>query len=63
MAVTSSVAGIVTVVRPGSADLIARLRWTIAVQAVLALPLLAVSGPWGDAFAVAGIGLAGWARR
>ncbi|MFB7261790.1 MFS transporter [Streptomyces nojiriensis] len=58
MAVTSSVAGIVTVARPGSADLTARLRWTIAVQAVLTLPLLAVSGLWGAAFAVAGIGVA-----
>ncbi|MFD7914568.1 hypothetical protein ACFV30_28255 [Streptomyces sp. NPDC059752] len=47
MAVTSSVAGIVTVARPGSTDLTARLRWTIAVQAVPTLPLLAVSGLWG----------------
>ncbi|MFF3680119.1 MFS transporter [Streptomyces sp. NPDC002120] len=58
MAVTSSLAGFVTVARPGSADLTVRLRWTIAVQAVLTLPLLAVSGLWGAAFAVAGIGLA-----
>ncbi|MEU7729363.1 MFS transporter [Streptomyces sp. NPDC040724] len=58
MAVTSSLAGFVTVSRPGSADLTVRLRWTIAVQAVLTLPLLAVSGLWGAAFAVAGIGLA-----
>ncbi|MET9571025.1 hypothetical protein ACFYNW_22380 [Streptomyces virginiae] len=35
-----------------------RLRWTIALQALLTLPLLAVSGPWAAAFAVAGIGLA-----
>ncbi|MGW7440526.1 MFS transporter [Streptomyces sp. NPDC054849] len=58
MAVTSSLAGFVTVARPGSADLSVRLRWTIAVQAALTLPLLAVSGLWGAAFAVAGIGLA-----
>ncbi|MFI1286353.1 MFS transporter [Streptomyces sp. NPDC020858] len=58
MAVTSSLAGFVTVARPGSADLAVRLRWTIAVQAALTLPLLAVSGLWGAAFAVAGIGLA-----
>lgn len=58
MAVTSSIAGFVTVARPGSADLTVRLRWTIVVQAVLTLPLLAVSGLWGAAFAVAGIGLA-----
>ncbi|MFD4246711.1 MFS transporter [Streptomyces sp. NPDC058525] len=58
MAVTSSIAGFVTVARPGSADLTVRLRWTIAVQAVLTLPLLAVSGLAGAAFAVAGIGLA-----
>ncbi|MCX4525994.1 MFS transporter [Streptomyces sp. NBC_01551] len=58
MAVTSSVAGFVTVARPGSADLTVRLRWTIAVQALLTLPLLAVSGLWGATFAVAGIGLA-----
>ncbi|MFF8264730.1 hypothetical protein [Streptomyces virginiae] len=35
-----------------------RLRWTIALQALLTLPLLAVSGLWAAAFAVAGIGLA-----
>ncbi|MGW0394066.1 MFS transporter [Streptomyces sp. NPDC003042] len=58
MAVTSSLAGFVTVARPGSADLTVRLRWTIAAQAVLTLPLLAVSGLWGAALAVAGIGLA-----
>ncbi|MCJ0872151.1 MFS transporter [Streptomyces sp. AP-93] len=58
MAVTSSVAGFVTVARPGSAGLTVRLRWTIAAQALLTLPLLAVSGLWGSAFAVAGIGLA-----
>ncbi|MEV6956514.1 MFS transporter [Streptomyces sp. NPDC051183] len=58
MAVTSSVAGFVTVARPGTADLGVRLRWTIAAQAVLTLPLLAVSGLWGAALAVAGIGLA-----
>ncbi|MFJ8164992.1 MFS transporter [Streptomyces sp. NPDC096136] len=58
MAVTSSVAGFVTVARPGPADLVARLRWTIGAQAVLSLPLLAVSGLWGAAAAVAGIGLA-----
>ncbi|MER7733727.1 MFS transporter [Streptomyces erythrochromogenes] len=58
MAVTSSIAGFVTVARPGSADLAVRLRWTIALQALLTLPLLAVSGLWAAAFAVAGIGLA-----
>lgn len=58
MAVTSSVAGFVTVARPGSASLGARLRVTIAAQALLTLPLLAVSGLWGAAFAVAGVGLA-----
>ncbi|MEU9144294.1 MFS transporter [Streptomyces sp. NPDC048349] len=58
MAVTSSIAGFVTVARPGSADLAVRLRWTIAVQAVLTLPLLAVTGLVGAALAVAGIGLA-----
>ncbi|RKT04835.1 putative MFS family arabinose efflux permease [Streptomyces sp. 3211.6] len=58
MAVTSSAAGFVTVARPGSADLVTRLRWTIGLQAVLTLPLLAVTGPWGAAAAVAGIGLA-----
>ncbi|MFJ9549952.1 MFS transporter [Streptomyces erythrochromogenes] len=58
MAVTSSIAGFVTVARPGSADLAARMRWTIALQALLTLPLLAVSGLWAAAFAVAGIGLA-----
>lgn len=58
MAVTSSIAGFVAVARPGPAELGVRLRWTIAVQAVLTLPLLAVSGLWGAAFAVAGIGLA-----
>ncbi|MFJ8213701.1 MFS transporter [Streptomyces sp. NPDC096033] len=58
MAVTSSVAGFVTVARPGSADLVARLRWTIGLQAALTLPLLVVTGLWGVAAAVAGIGLA-----
>ncbi|RST02187.1 MFS transporter [Streptomyces sp. WAC07149] len=58
MAVTSSVAGLVTVARPGSADLPVRLRWTVGIQALLTLPLLAVSGLWGAAAAVAGIGLA-----
>ncbi|MCP3756169.1 MFS transporter [Streptomyces sp. TBY4] len=58
MAVTSSVAGFVTVARPGKADLTVRLRRTIAAQALLTLPLLAVGGLWGAAFAVAGIGLA-----
>ncbi|MFF1409831.1 MFS transporter [Streptomyces sp. NPDC058289] len=58
MAVTSSVAGFVTVARPGTAGLTVRLRRTIAAQALLTLPLLAVSGLWGAAFAVAGIGLA-----
>lgn len=58
MAVTSSIAGFVTVARPGSADLTVRLRRTITAQALLTLPLLAVSGLWGAAFAVAGIGLA-----
>lgn len=58
MAVTSSLAGFVAVARPGSAELSVRLRRTIAAQAVLTLPLLAVSGLWGAAFAVAGIGLA-----
>ncbi|MBT2467104.1 MFS transporter [Streptomyces sp. ISL-66] len=58
MAVTSSIAGFVTVARPGSADLTVRLRRTIVAQALLTLPLLAVTGLWGAAFAVAGIGLA-----
>ncbi|WP_159045299.1 MFS transporter [Streptomyces sp. WM6373] len=58
MAVTSSIAGFITVARPGSADLTVRLRWTIALQALLTLPLLGVSGLWAAAFAVAGIGLA-----
>ncbi|MFB6812130.1 MFS transporter, partial [Streptomyces sp. NPDC056387] len=58
MAVTSSIAGLVTVARPGSADLAVRLRRTIAVQAALTVPLLAVSGLLGATFAVAGIGLA-----
>ncbi|MET9852589.1 MFS transporter [Streptomyces sp. NPDC006450] len=58
MAVTSSVAGFVTVARPGSAGLTVRLRRTIAAQALLTLPLLAVSGLWGAALAVSGIGLA-----
>ncbi|MGW6409278.1 MFS transporter [Streptomyces vinaceus] len=58
MAVTSSIAGFVTVARPGSADLRVRLRRTVTAQAVLTLPLLAVSGLPGAAFAVAGIGLA-----
>ncbi|MFE7095794.1 MFS transporter [Streptomyces erythrochromogenes] len=58
MAVTSSIAGLVTVARPGPADLAGRLRWTIGLQALLTLPLLAVSGLWAAAFAVAGIGLA-----
>lgn len=58
MAVTSSIAGFVTVARPGSADLGVRLRWTVAAQAALTLPLLAVSGLTGAALAVAGIGLA-----
>ncbi|MDA5281946.1 hypothetical protein [Streptomyces sp. Isolate_45] len=58
MAVTSSVAGFVTVARPGAVDLTVRPRWTIGVQAALSLPLLAVSGTVGAAFAVAGIGLA-----
>ncbi|MCX5298278.1 MFS transporter [Streptomyces sp. NBC_00193] len=58
MAVTSSVAGFVIVTRPGTAGLTVRLRRTIAAQALLTLPLLAVSGLWGAAFAVAGIGLA-----
>ncbi|MFD3873690.1 MFS transporter [Streptomyces sp. NPDC058623] len=58
MAVTSSIAGFVTVVRPGSADLAVRLRWTIAAQAMLTLPLLAVSGLPGATVAVAAIGLA-----
>lgn len=58
MAVTSSVAGFVTAARPRSAGLAVRLRWTIGIQAVLTLPLLAVSGLWGAAAAVAGIGLA-----
>ncbi|MCX5198343.1 MFS transporter [Streptomyces sp. NBC_00249] len=58
MAVTSSLAGFLTAARPGPADLSVRLRRTIAAQAVLTLPLLAVSGLWGAAWAVAGIGLA-----
>ncbi|MEU6864053.1 MFS transporter [Streptomyces sp. NPDC046876] len=58
MAVTSSAAGFVTVARPGSADPAVRLRLTITAQALLTLPLLAVSGLVGAAFAVAGIGLA-----
>ncbi|MGW0362494.1 MFS transporter [Streptomyces sp. NPDC002990] len=58
MAVTSSIAGFVTVARPGSADLAVRLRWTITAQALLTLPLLAVSGLLGATFALAGIGLA-----
>ncbi|MFD3697108.1 MFS transporter [Streptomyces sp. NPDC058646] len=58
MAVTSSIAGFVTVARPGSADPAVRLRWTAAAQAVLTLPLLAVSGLPGAALALAGIGLA-----
>ncbi|MGW6704119.1 MFS transporter [Streptomyces sp. NPDC054956] len=58
MAVTSSIAGFVTVARPGSADLTLRLRRTITAQALLTLPLLAASGLWGAAFAVAGTGLA-----
>ncbi|WP_328298813.1 MFS transporter [Streptomyces sp. NBC_00435] len=58
MAVTSSIAGFVTVARPGPATPGVRLRLTITAQALLTLPLLAVSGPWGAAFAVAGIGLA-----
>jgi hypothetical protein len=58
MAVTSSIAGFVTVARPGSADLSVRLRWTVTAEALLTLPLLAVSGLWGATFAVAGIGLA-----
>ncbi|MFI6149643.1 MFS transporter [Streptomyces sp. NPDC051109] len=57
MAVTSSIAGFVTVARPGTADLTGRLRRTIALQALLTLPLLAVSSLWGAAFTVAGIGL------
>ncbi|MFD9353290.1 hypothetical protein [Streptomyces sp. NPDC060031] len=55
---TGSIAGFVTVARPGSADLTVRLRWTIAARAPLTLPLPAGSGPWGAALAVAGIGLA-----
>ncbi|MFG2618168.1 MFS transporter [Streptomyces sp. NPDC048507] len=58
MAVTSSLAGFATVARPGTARPDARLRWTIAIQAALTLPLLAVSGLWGAACAVAAIGLA-----
>ncbi|MFJ7774920.1 MFS transporter [Streptomyces yangpuensis] len=58
MAVTSSITGFVTVARPGTADLAVRLRWTIALQALLTLPLLAVSGLWTAALALAGIGLA-----
>lgn len=58
MAVTSSIAGFVTVARPGSADPAVRLRWTVALQALLTLPLLAVSGLWAAALAVAGMGLA-----
>ncbi|MET9609626.1 MFS transporter [Streptomyces sp. NPDC006512] len=58
MAVTSSLAGLATVARPGAADLTGRLRRSIGIQAVLTLPLLAVSGPAGAALAVAGIGLA-----
>ncbi|MFE2523445.1 MFS transporter [Streptomyces sp. NPDC059382] len=58
MAVTSSVAGFVTVARPGSADPGVRLRRTVALQAVLTLPLLAVSGLWAAAFAVGAVGSA-----
>lgn len=58
MAVTSSIAGFATMARPGSADLTVRLRRTIVVQAVLTLPLLAVSGLTGATLALAGIGLA-----
>ncbi|MFD5931116.1 MULTISPECIES: MFS transporter [unclassified Streptomyces] len=58
MAVTSSVAGFATVARPGSTDLTVRLRRTIALQAVLTLPLLAVSGLWEAAFAVGAVGSA-----
>ncbi|MFF5444520.1 MFS transporter [Streptomyces sp. NPDC012888] len=58
MAVTSSAAGFVTVARPGRGDLTTRLRWTVVAQALLTLPLLAVTGPAGAALAVAGIGLA-----
>lgn len=58
MAVTSSITGFMTVARPGAAGLTVRLRRTICVQALLTLPLLAVSGVWGATFAIAGIGLA-----
>ncbi|MFH8891357.1 hypothetical protein [Streptomyces sp. NPDC017949] len=56
MAVTSSVAGFVTVARPGAVDLTVRPRWTIGVQAALSLLLLAVSGTVGAAFAAAAAG-------
>ncbi|MEU8773998.1 MFS transporter [Streptomyces sp. NPDC048606] len=58
MAVTSSVAGLVTVARPGRAGPVVRLRLSIGIQALLALSLLAVGGLWGAAAAVAAIGLA-----
>ncbi|MFJ1869326.1 MFS transporter [Streptomyces sp. NPDC088097] len=58
MAVTSSIAGFATVARPGSADLVVRLRWTIWVQAALTLSLWGVSELWGAAAAVAVVGLA-----
>ncbi|MFJ7156639.1 MFS transporter [Streptomyces sp. NPDC101118] len=58
MAVTSSLAGFVTVARPGRSGPVARLRLTIAAQALLTLPLLAVGGLAGAALAVAGTGLA-----
>ncbi|WP_424213678.1 MFS transporter [Streptomyces sp. BI20] len=58
MAVTSSIAGFVTVARPGRADLAVRLRVSIVAQAVLTLPLLWVSGLVGAAWAVAGLGIA-----
>ncbi|WP_037890036.1 MFS transporter [Streptomyces sp. NRRL S-87] len=63
MAVTSSAAGFATVARPGRVGLVTRLRRTVAAQALLTLPLLAVGGSagaalGGAALAVAGIGLA-----
>ncbi|MEU9502602.1 MFS transporter [Streptomyces sp. NPDC048196] len=58
MAVTSTLAGLVTTALPVKRDLTVRLRWAIVAQTLLVLPLPAVDGFVGASLVIAGIGVA-----
>ncbi|MFI9366210.1 MFS transporter [Kitasatospora sp. NPDC053057] len=58
MGVSSAAAGFLLTSFSARFDLTARLRWALAVQALLSLTLLPVDGAWGATAAVAAIGLA-----